>query len=514
MGLASGPVRNAHEVASLTGWTAQWQGLRVAVLGLGVTGFSVADTLAELGARPMVLAPTADEKTADLLDVLGVPLVLCDLEDARALGELDAFGPELLVVSPGFRPRHPLVAWALKHGVPVWGDVELAWRLRDKTGTAAPWLAITGTNGKTTTVQLTAAMLTAAGKRVASCGNVGMPVLDAIRDPAGFDALVVELSSFQLHYTDSIAPHASVCLNVADDHLDWHGSAQAYRAAKAKVYRGTVAVCLFNRADDATRTMVEDADVAEGCRAVGFDLGIPAPGDVGVVDGILCDRAFHPDYRRSAVELIQVEELAASGLDSPHMIQNVLAASALALSLGTPAGAIRTALGAFRIDHHRTEVVAARDGIRWVDDSKATNPHAAHAALASSPSVVWIVGGLLKGVDVTRLVQSEADRLRAAVVIGVDRREVLAAFARHAPAVPVFEVDTLDTDQVMPTAVRLSAAVARSGDTVLLAPAAASMDQFKNYADRGARFAAAVNEMLGGGADDNEPSSPAASPHR
>ncbi|HUG51682.1 MAG TPA: UDP-N-acetylmuramoyl-L-alanine--D-glutamate ligase, partial [Terrimesophilobacter sp.] len=129
-------MRNAHEVASLTGWTAQWQGLRVAVLGLGVTGFSVADTLAELGARPMVLAPTADEKTADLLDVLGVPLVLCDLEDARALGELDAFGPELLVVSPGFRPRHPLVAWALEHGVPVWGDVELAWRLRDKTGTA------------------------------------------------------------------------------------------------------------------------------------------------------------------------------------------------------------------------------------------------------------------------------------------------------------------------------------------------------------------------------------------
>jgi UDP-N-acetylmuramoylalanine--D-glutamate ligase len=519
MGLASRPVRNADEVASLTGWTARWQGLRVAVLGLGVTGFSVADTLAELGAQPLVLAPTVDEKTADLLEVLGVPLVLCDLENARALTELEAFAPELIVVSPGFRPRHPLVAWASGHGVPVWGDVELAWRLRDKTGTAAPWLAITGTNGKTTTVQLTAAMLTAAGKRVAACGNVGMPVLDAIRDPAGFDALVVELSSFQLHYTNSIAPHASVCLNVAADHLDWHGSAQAYRAAKAKVYNNTVAVCLFNRADDATREMVEDADVAEGCRAVGFDLGIPVPGDVGVVDGILCDRAFHPDYRRSAVELIHVDELAASGLDSPHMIQNVLAASALALSLGTPAVAIRRSLGAFRVDHHRTEVVAARGGIRWVDDSKATNPHAAHAALASvpsasSPSVVWIVGGLLKGVDVNQLVQSEAGRLRAAVVIGVDRGEVLAAFARHAPAVPVFEVDTVDTDQVMPTAVRLSAAVARSGDTVLLAPAAASMDQFKNYADRGARFAAAVNDMLGGGADDDEPSSPAASPDR
>ncbi|MEO6505512.1 MAG: UDP-N-acetylmuramoyl-L-alanine--D-glutamate ligase [Terrimesophilobacter sp.] len=507
-------MRNAHEVDSLTGWTAPWQGLRVAVLGLGVTGFSVADTLAELGASALVLAPSADEKTADLLDVLGIPLVLCDLEGVRALTELEAFAPELVVVSPGFRPRHPLVAWAGEHSVPVWGDVELAWRLRDKTGTAAPWLAVTGTNGKTTTVQLTAAMLTAAGKRVAACGNVGMPVLDAIRDPAGFDALVVELSSFQLHYINSIAPHASVCLNVAADHLDWHGSAQAYRQAKAKVYHNTVAVCLFNRADDATRSMVEDADVAEGCRAVGFGLGIPVPGDVGVVDGILCDRAFHKDYRHAAVELVHVDELAAVGLDSPHMVQNVLAASALALSVGTSAGAIRTALGAFRIDHHRTEVVAERDGLRWVDDSKATNPHAAHAALASCPSVVWIVGGLLKGVDVNHLVESEAGRLRAAVVIGADRHELVAAFARHAPALPVFEVDTVDTEQVMPTAVRLSAAVARSGDTVLLAPAAASMDQFKNYADRGARFAAAVNDMLGGGADDDEPSSPAASPDR
>ncbi len=508
-------MRQAREVESLTGWSAPWQGLRVAVLGLGVTGFSVADTLAELGADATVFASSADEKTADLLEVIGVPLVLADLQspDGHAESDLETFAPELLVVSPGFPPRHPLVAWATDHGVPVWGDVELAWRLRDKTA-AAPWLAITGTNGKTTTVQLTAAMLTAAGRRIAACGNVGMPVLDAIRDPAGFDALVVELSSFQLHYIHSISPHASVCLNIADDHLDWHGSAQAYRAAKAKVYRNTEAVCLFNRADDATRAMVEEADVVEGARAVGFGLGIPAPGDLGVVDGILCERAFHKDYQRSAVELISIDRLAAAGLDSAHMVQNVLAAAGLALSLGTPPSAIRTALGGFHVDHHRTQVVAEHGGIRWVDDSKATNPHAARAALKSAPSVVWIVGGLFKGVDVAQLVESEAGRLRAAVLIGAERGEVLAAFKRHAPALPVFEVDTVDTDQVMPTAVRLAAAVARSGDTVLLAPAAASMDQFKNYADRGSRFAAAVNEMLGGGADDDKPSSPAASPQR
>ncbi|HEY9478130.1 MAG TPA: UDP-N-acetylmuramoyl-L-alanine--D-glutamate ligase [Microbacteriaceae bacterium] len=508
-------MRQAHQVEALTGWTADWKHLKAAVLGLGVTGFSVADTLAELGAETIVLASSADAKTADLLEVIGVRLVVADLQrDPDAVRTLEQFAPEVLVVSPGFPPRHPLVVWAHEHGVPVWGDVELAWRLRDKAGPPARWLAVTGTNGKTTTVQLTEAMLAAGGLRVAACGNVGMPVLDAIRDPEGFDALVIELSSFQLHYTRHIAPYASVCLNLADDHLDWHGSTQAYRDAKAKVYENTVSVCLFNRADDATREMVEDADVAEGCRAVGFGLGIPVPGDLGVVDGILCERAFHAGYQRSAAELVNTSELAGSGLDSPHGVQNVLAAAALALSVGVPPKAIRGALAGFHVDHHRTELVAEQDGIRWVDDSKATNPHAARAALAACDPVVWIVGGLLKGVDVDELVHDQASRLRGAIIIGADRGALVAAFARHAPALPVFEVDTLDTDEVMPHAVTLAARLAQRGDTVLLAPAAASMDQFDNYADRGGRFAQAVRQLLGGGADDDEPSSPAASPHR
>jgi UDP-N-acetylmuramoylalanine--D-glutamate ligase len=508
-------VRQAHQVEALTGWSADWKNLRVAVLGLGVTGFSVADTLAELGANTIVLASSADEKTADLLEVIGVRLAVADLQhDPDAIRTLNDFAPELLVVSPGFPPHHPMVVWAGEHGVPLWGDVELAWRLRDKAGSPAPWLAVTGTNGKTTTVQLTEAMLASGGMRVAACGNVGMPVLDAIRDPQGFDALVIELSSFQLHYTHHLAPHASVCLNLADDHLDWHGSARAYRDAKAKVYENTVSVCLFSRADDATRQMVEEADVAEGCRAVGFGLDIPLPGDLGVVDGILCERAFHDGYQRSAVELVSVADLAGSGLDSPHGVQNVLAASALALSVGVAPQAIRRSLAGFHVDHHRTELVAERDGIRWVDDSKATNPHAARAALTACDSVVWIVGGLLKGVDVDELVRGQIGRLRGAVIIGSDRSALTAAFARHAPMLPVFEVDTLDTNEVMPHAVKLAATLALSGDTVLLAPAAASMDQFDNYADRGRRFARAVRQVLGGGADDDKPSSPAASPNR
>jgi UDP-N-acetylmuramoylalanine--D-glutamate ligase len=493
-------MRTAHEIAGLTSWYAEWSGLRVAVLGLGVTGFSVADTLAELGAEALVLANRADEATADLLDVIGVPLALNGLDDA-----FDAFVPDLVVVSPGFPPHHPLVDRATSRGIPVWGDVELAWRLRDKSGRVAEWIAVTGTNGKTTTVQLATAMIAASGKRVVACGNVGVPVLDAIRDPIGFDVLVVELSSFQLHYLDSMGAWASVCLNLAADHLDWHGSVEAYREAKAKVYERTITACIYNIEDEATRTMVERAEVVEGARAIGFGLGLPGPSDLGVVDRILVDRAFLDDRHRSAIELTTVDELEAVGLGSPHMVANVLAASALARSLGVAPGVIRLALRAFHADHHRTETVAEAGGIRWVDDSKATNPHAAAASLEAFDSVVWVVGGLLKGVDVSELVAANARRLRAAVVIGADRSAVVDAFARHAPETPLFEVDTTDTKEVMPTVVRLSAAVARSGDTVLLAPAGASMDQFTDYADRGNRFATAVHDMLGGTADDHEP---------
>ncbi|MCU1514652.1 MAG: UDP-N-acetylmuramoyl-L-alanyl-D-glutamate synthetase [Microbacteriaceae bacterium] len=490
-------MRTAEEVDRLTGWHANWKGLRVAVLGLGLTGFSVADTLAELGAQLVVLASSADEKTAMVLDVIGVPLVLDDL-----VGELERFGAELLVVSPGFSPRHPLVERAIALGIPIWGDVELAWRLRDKvtnaSGRPAEWLAVTGTNGKTTTVQLTTAMLNAGGQRAIACGNVGIPVLDAIRDPTGFDVLVVELSSFQLHYLHSMSAWSSVCLNISDDHLDWHGSADAYAAAKSRVYTNTRFACLYNLDDPATRDMVEQAEVVEGARAVGFGLTIPGPSDVGLVDEFLVDRAFHDERHRAAIELSTLHELRESGLGSRHMVANVLAAAGLARSVGVAPADIRSALREFRLDHHRTETVGEAGGILWVNDSKATNPHAAQAALQSFESVVWVVGGLLKGVDVGELVKANAPRLRGAVLIGVDRQPLLEAFARHAPGLPVFEVTTADTEEVMPTVVRLSAAVARTGDTVLLAPAAASMDQFTDYADRGSRFAEAVRQIVEG----------------
>lgn len=506
-------------LAELTSWRADWSGLRVAVLGLGMTGFSVADTLVELGADVLVVASRGSQEHRELLGVIGASF-LQHSDDAGVPEELTAFAPDLVVVSPGYHPDHPLLLWASGAGIPIWGDIELAWRLRDKVlrpdGAPMEWILVTGTNGKTTTTQLTAHMLVEGGLRAAPAGNIGIPVLDAVRDPSGFDVLVVELSSYQLHWSHrnaggELAPLASVCLNIADDHLDWHGSREAYAAAKGRVYENARVACVYNLADEATKRLVEDAEVQEGCRAIGFGVGIPGPSSFGVVEDILVDRAFLDERRDSALELTTLDELAAAGLAAAHSVQNVLAAAALARAAGVAPEHIRSAVAGFRMDAHRTEVVAVEAGIVWMDDSKATNAHAADASLRAAESVVWIVGGLLKGVDPAPLVQRHADRLRAAVIIGVDREALRSAFLRHAPHVRVLEVEQPETGDVMSAAVSAAASVALAGDVVLLAPAAASMDQFTDYADRGRRFAEAVRRHLGEAAhdDDQTPEPPA-----
>jgi UDP-N-acetylmuramoylalanine--D-glutamate ligase len=506
---------SAKDLATLTSWNADWAGLRVAVFGVGVTGFAVADTLVELGSDVLVVAGRASDDHVKLLDVIGARLEL-QADETAVPDALVAFDPELVVVSPGYHPDHALLRWAAAHGIPVWGDIELAWRVRDKVtradGSPADWVCITGTNGKTTTTQLTATMLVAGGLRAAPAGNIGIPVLDAVRDPAGFDVLVIELSSYQLHWINrnaggELRPLASVCLNLDDDHLDWHGSKQGYRDAKAKVYANTRVACVFNQGDLATREMVEDAEVQDGARAIGFTLGLPGPSDLGLVEDILVDRAFLEERRNSALELATLDDLRESGLGTPHGIANTLAAAALARAADVAPGAIRDAIRSFALDHHRTEVVARHDGVTFVDDSKATNAHAANAALAAFESVVWIAGGLLKGVDPTPLVKRHARRLRGAILVGADRAALREAFARHAPSVPLVEVAESETE-VMVVAVRAAASLAREGDVVLLAPAAASMDQFIDYADRGRRFAEAVRELTGG--SDGESAAPGA----
>ena len=384
----------------LTSWHSDWSGLRVAVLGLGVTGFAVADTLAELHASVTVVAARADDERRTIVGVLEVPI----FEPGRDELPDAIVEAEVVVASPGLRPDHPWLVAAAERGIPVWGDIELAWRVRDKVA-AAEWILVTGTNGKTTTTQLTAHMLREAGFRVAPVGNIGTPVLDAVRDPAGFDVLVVELSSFQLHWLPEGAagelwPHSAVCLNIDDDHLDWHGSADAYRAVKAKVYRNARVAAVYNVEDPVTMGMVEEAEVVEGCRAIGFSLGIPGPSDVGLVEDVLVDRAFFDERHRQALELASLADLEPAGLRSPHMTRNVLAAAALARAFGADPAQVRDAIRSFRLDRHRTELVAEIAGVRFVDDSKATNPHAAEGSLSAFDRVVWIVGGLFKGADV------------------------------------------------------------------------------------------------------------------
>jgi UDP-N-acetylmuramoylalanine--D-glutamate ligase len=482
-------------VPDVTGLEPLAPGAPVLVAGARVTGRAILAALSRFGAAatlcdddPAMLGPYTER---------GVPTVAMSAAAAR-IAEY-----ALVVTSPGFQASAPVLAVAAAAGIPIWGDVELAWRL-DAAGQYGPprrWLVVTGTNGKTTTTSMLHAMLTAAGRRSLLCGNIGDPVLDVLEQPA--DLLAVELSSFQLHWAPSLRPEAGVVLNIAEDHLDWHSTMAEYTAAKARVLNGQVAVVGL---DDSRAAALLDTALAP-VRA-GFRLGEPASGELGVRGGQLVDRAFADD-----LALLPVESIPVPG---PVGVLDALAAAALARSVGVPAEAIAAAVASFQVGRHRAEVVLVADGIRYVDDSKATNPHAAEASIMAYPRVVWVAGGLLKGASLDAEVARVASRLVGAVLIGQDRQEVAEALSRHAPDVPVVQVVTGEdagmnatavvpdahvTDdsggenlgtRVMTAAVAAARDLATPGDTVLLAPAGASFDQFKGYADRGDAFAAAV----------------------
>jgi UDP-N-acetylmuramoylalanine--D-glutamate ligase len=473
-----------------------WSGVRAVVAGFGVSGFAAADNLTHLGAQVTALDDDPDGKLeeATLLEVLGATVKLHPGATAQLPEDAD-----LLVVSPGWKPTAPLLAQAQARGIPVWGEVELAWRLRDRDS-AAPWLCVTGTNGKTTTVQMLDAILTSAGLRSASVGNVGRPVVEAVMDPTPYDVLAVELSSFQLHYTNSLSAEAAVVLNLAEDHLDWYTGPTAmadYAADKGRIYENVQRACVYNVADPETERLVREADVVEGARAIGFTLGMPSVGMVGLVEDILADRAFIEGRDSSAAELCTIADLASP---APHFVANALAAAALARSHGVSQAAVRDGLRAFRPDGHRIATVAEADGVTWVDDSKATNPHAAQSSLQAYDHVVWVAGGLAKGARFDDLVASVEGRLRGVVLLGRDRAVIAEALSRHAPDVPVIEIGDGETGPEhgpMARVVEAAARLARPGDTVLLAPGCASMDMFTNYAERGDAFADAVRRRTG-----------------
>ncbi|HEY0494223.1 MAG TPA: UDP-N-acetylmuramoyl-L-alanine--D-glutamate ligase [Kutzneria sp.] len=450
-------------------------GQRVLVAGAGVTGPSVVRALLRDGAQVTVTDGNAERlaKLADSADFLGVAELIAGLAEPPT-------GTDLVVTAPGWKPTAPLLVAAAEAGIEVIGDVELAWRLCQRMTTPPAWLVVTGTNGKTTTVGMLESILLAAGLDAVACGNIGLPVLEALeRSP---QVLAVELSSFQLHWAPSVRPAVGALLNIAEDHLDWHGSLEAYAQAKARVFTGEVAI-----------GGVDDPYVAKllinspAPRKVGVTLDEPIEDQLGLQNGRLVDRAFGDE------DLIDAVEVTPGG---PPGLTDALVAAAVARAYGVPAQAVADGLRAYQPAAHRAAVVAELAGITYVNDSKATNPHAAAASIRAHDRVVWIAGGLLKGASVDDLVAEAAPRLAGVVLIGQDRDVIAAALARHAPDVPVRQVASGDDDP-MTRVVDLAGALARPGDVVLLAPAAASMDMFTDYGHRGRAFAEAVLTRLG-----------------
>jgi UDP-N-acetylmuramoylalanine--D-glutamate ligase len=464
-----------------------WTGHHVGVAGIGIAGFAAADALLRLGARVTAFDAAAGPRQVERAQVLQALGATVRLGDADALPA----GIDLLVVSPGLPPRAPVIRAAQAAGIPVWGELELAWRLRPAAG-AAPWLVVTGTNGKTTTTLMLEAMLRAAGLRTVAAGNIGVSMVDVVMGEAtadgALDVIAVEVGAPQLPYLHTMSPQASVCLNIAEDHVDLFGSFEDYVAAKARIYERTQVAAVYNVADPVTRRMVEDADVVEGCRAIGFTLGIPDISMLGVVEELLVDRAFVANRAQAAQELATIADVRPA---APHNVANALAAAALARAHGVPAAAVRDGLRDFQPAGHRIADVATVAGVRYVDDSKATNCHAAQTSLMAYDRVVWIAGGMAKGQSFDDLVRATAGQMVGVVLLGVDRAVIADALARHAPDLPIVEVSRTDTG-AMAEVVAAAAAMAGPGDTVLLAPGCASWDMFTDYAQRGDMFAEAV----------------------
>ena len=472
----------SRDLSALTSSASDWSGLRATVAGIGSAGFAAADALLDLGAQVTVIDSGDGDKQrerATILEILGA--------DVR-LGSADscADDTDVYVVSPGIPPHAGVIRSAIERGIPLWGELELAWRIRPPEG-AAPWLCITGTNGKTTSTLMLDAILRAGGLESTAAGNVGASLVDAVRRPE-LQVIATEVSATQMPYVTSVSPLSAACLNLAPDHLDFFGTMEEYAYNKALVYRHSQVAAVYNVDDPVTEQMVRDADVIEGCRAVGFTLGIPGLSMLGLVDDILVDRAFIAERASAAQELCTVGDVPNS---SPANVANALAAAALARSFGVTPGAVREGLRSFTPAPHRIAVVGEVDGVRYVDDSKATNTHAASTSLRAYDPVVWIAGGQAKGQSFDELVQMVAGRLRGVVLLGVDRGVIRAALQAHAPGVPIVEV-TDSSAEAMPEVVAAAAALAQAGDTVLLAPGCASWDMFRDYGHRGDAFADAV----------------------
>jgi UDP-N-acetylmuramoylalanine--D-glutamate ligase len=380
----------------------------------------------------------------------------------------------------------------MRAGIEILNEIDIAWNLAQEIAPHQRWLALTGTNGKTTTVEMAAAMLQRAGLKAIACGNVGDTVIDAVNKEEGFDYLVLELSSFQLHWLRQARFVSVAILNIADDHLDWHGSFDSYCQAKLSLLDHTQ-TAIVNGEDSA---ILHGVNAWDG-RKIFFSLNTPGPGELGLVENLLIDRAFVSDPQEASM-IAEINDIQPT---LPHSVSNALAAAGLARSVGVSYADIQSALIDFHPGRHRIELILSDGGVSWINDSKATNPHAAKASILSHLSVVWIAGGLAKGADMNSLVEGTKDRVKAVILIGQDRELIELAFKRFAPSTPLIKIDANSakgevSNELMEKVVAAAQELAVSGDTVLMAPACASMDQFASYADRGDRFAAAVRKLV------------------
>ena len=440
---------------------------RAVVVGLGISGAAVARALLERGYDVVAV----DDHPSDAVRARRAELVPLGIDvvtkpDASSLAVL-VHEADLVVPSPGVPPRHPVFAIARDRGVSVVGEVELASRWANR-----PIVAITGTNGKTSVTGLVTEMLVASGVAAVAAGNIGVPLAEAAAGPA--ELLVVEVSSFQLELTDEFHPSVAVWLNLAADHLDWHDDLESYARAKARIWAR-------QQADDTAVVNADDATVQQWAstapsRLVSFGL---KAADFSVDDGVL--------RTSDGTEIVDVSALQRS---LPHDVENALAASAAALAAGADLDGVRSALREWRGFPHRVALVGDAGGVQWYDDSKATNPHAALAALRGFGSVVLIAGGRNKGLDLSVLADA-ADRVRAVVAIGEAAPDVEKAFAGVRPVTVAASMED---------AVRAAAAYAQPGDAVLLSPGCASFDWYGSYSERGDDFARAVGHLLEGDA--------------
>ena len=439
---------------------------KIAVVGAGVTGTAILNFLSKRG-------------------------ISADIFDEKSLGAYRSVESQydLAIVSPGWRIDHPILEQFRNAKTELIGEIDFAWRVKEEISPEQKWIALTGTNGKTTTIQMVQSIFDSSSKSGIACGNVGDPVISIVGSGENYDFLALELSSFQLEWNHLPHFEAIALLNIAPDHIDWHGSFDAYAMAKLKLLKSSE-IAIINSED--SESVLRSSSWA-GLK-VFYSLDTPQEGEIGLVEDLLIDRAFTDDPR-DAIDFAELSDIRPT---VPHNVSNAMAAAGLALAIGISHEEIRMGIKNFTLDRHRLELVLEKDGISWVNDSKATNPHAAAAALTSHLSSIWIAGGLAKGAAMAPLIERCSKRIKAAILIGQDAPIIASALSKYAPGVPYFIMPfNGDSEDLMREVVLKAQELATSGDTVLMAPACASMDQFKDYADRGEKFVAMVREVVG-----------------